>query len=364
MISVLDVSNIIYSGHYGNFSNAKPRTVSGFPVGGLFKLFGLIASNLTISDFALAFDGDQILKKELLPEYKANRIPNYSVYAEIELAKELCSMCNIPILFNKQYEADDLIYSLCLYVSILSDECDKIQIYSDDRDLSCCVSPNIELRNVTPQGKFIDFKNFTDRVVPKAKIPYNSILLYKLFNGDRSDNYKGKDFLSVTFDVLFSEIESNLKPLIEEGVAVNNYYSNYDVLKTILNETSYIPSHIKKEILEAARIVYPYVLELSDIPFIDIRYQCTSGELKNYLAYKYLNIFSKNDINMPKFLSICKTLGVPCVGANQVDKDKDLIDLIYLRGQELSSGEFMVKKAKHKQHQEETKTLLTMEFIE
>lgn len=361
MITVLDISNIIYGGHYGSTSSMRPRSVCGFPTGGLFKLFGLLASNLSTSDFALAFDGDSIIKKELLPEYKANRLPNYSVYAEIELAKELCSLCNIPILFDSKYEADDFIYTLCFYVSMLSNERERITIYSDDRDLACCVAPNISLRNATTNGRYIDFENFSDRVIDKAKIPYNSLLLHKLFYGDSSDNYKGKSFPSTSFDILFSDLHSSLKPLIDEGLAINLHYSNYDVLSAVLNDVSYLEED-KKSILQSARIVYPYILDYSDVPFRDLHNSCSSGNLKLYTAYSHLNVFSKNDINMNKFLSVCKTLGVPCHGISAVDKDKEIMDLLYLRGQELSSGDFMVAKAKHKPHVEDSKPLLTMEF--
>lgn len=361
MISILDVSNIIYGGHYGSTASARQKSVCNFPIGGLYKLFGIIASNLSTSDFALAFDGDSIIKKELLPEYKANRIPNYSVYAEIEMAKELCTWCNIPILFDAKYEADDFIYTLCFYISKLSSERERITVYSDDRDLACCISPNIVLHNVTTNGRCIDFENFTDRVKDDVKLPYNSILLYKLFYGDTSDNYKGKSFPSTSFNILFSDLDSALKPLIDEGLAINLHYSNYDVLTAVLNDAAYL-SEDKQAILQAARIVYPYVLDFADIPFNDLRQSCYSGKLKLYTAYSHLNVFSKNDINMGKFLSVCKTLGVPCHGTATVDKSKEIMDLLYLRGQELSSGDFMVAKAKHKPHVESSTPLLNMEF--
>lgn len=361
MINILDVSNIIYGGHYGSTASSRPKTVCGFPTGGLYKLFGLIASNIYNCDFALAFDGDSILKKELLPEYKAGRIPNYSVYAEIEMAKELCTMCNIPILYDPKYEADDFIYSLCFYISMLSMERQRMTIYSDDRDLACCIAPNISIHNVTTQGKAIDFDSFSDRVVDKMKLPYNSILLYKLFHGDKSDNYKGSYFPSVSFDVLFSELDEALKPLLEEGLGINLYYSHYDALAAVLNDIPYLHDE-KEQILRAARIVYPYLLDYSNVPFNELQQSCASGNMKLYNAYSNLKVFGRNDININKFIRICKTLSVPCHGTSAVDKDKEIMDLLYLRGQELSSGDFMVAKAAHKTHKESSGSLLTMRF--
>lgn len=362
MINIFDVSNIVYSGHYGSVANSKPKTVCGFPTGGLFKLFGMIASNIYNSSIALAFDGDSIIKKELLPEYKANRLPNYSVYAEIELAKELLAMCNIPILYDSKSEADDFIYSLCYNIALLSSEMEEVTIYSDDRDLSCCVTPSTCIHNVTAQGKSIDFKNFSQRVVKNTEIPYNSILLYKLFYGDVSDNYSGKSFTGITFDVLFSELDAALEPLIQEGVACNIHYADFDVLQNIVDNTEYLSDDIKAELLKAARIVYPFKVQVGDMDITTLINKRRIGEMKNYETYRAMNIFSVNDINIAKFRAICKTLGVPIHGASAVDKDKEIMDLLYLRGKELSSGDFMVAKAKQKEHREEPTTLLTMEF--
>lgn len=363
MISILDVSSIIYGGHYGTVANGRASMVNGFPVGGLWKLFGIIASNMSTSDFALAFDGDKILKKELLPEYKANRVPNYSIYAEIEMAKELCSLCNIPIIFDSQYEADDSIYSLCYYISLLSQEAERMTIYSDDRDLACCVTKAISVHNVTTQGRHIDFSNFKERAVNGFNLPYNMILPYKLFTGDASDNYRGSTFTGITMDMMFSEIDNKVQSFIADGWFMDINYSDYDIFANIVKEISYLSTDTVEDILTKARIVYPYIREVGNIPFETIFEDVYSGKSKLYQGYRNLNVFDSGNIDLHKFVSICKTLGVPCHGSNKVSKDKEIADLLYLRGKELSSGDFMVSKAISRKKDEPAKNqLLTMEI--
>ena len=96
---VLDVSNIVFGGHYGS----PDYQVMGMPLGGVRKLMGVINSMIMRDDIVLCFDGSKTIKKELMPEYKAGRVPNYAVLEQLDLLKEMLLECNIPFYCLDEY---------------------------------------------------------------------------------------------------------------------------------------------------------------------------------------------------------------------------------------------------------------------
>jgi 5'-3' exonuclease len=68
------------------------------------------------------------------------------------------------------------------------DNFDSIFVYSDDMDLSVCVNEKTTLRPARTNGKTINMSNYSSTVKPGQFIAYNTIMLYKILHGDRSDN--------------------------------------------------------------------------------------------------------------------------------------------------------------------------------
>lgn len=258
MKTIIDVSSVIYSGHAGQ----PNMRMQGFPVGGLRSLFRMIATDLPHTDFALCFDGGDILKKELLPTYKAGRIPDYSVMAQVDAAKEILTGCDIPFYHDPAYEADDFVYSICAALDDLCDT-DTVRIKSDDRDLACNVRDNCSLLPVSTNGSCIDYKNFSDRVVRDHTIPYNTILLWKIFHGDSSDHYKGIRVPGLDFESVADNFVETLKPLIGPQGFTDMAYASYEVFEAFIAEYADRISPEDMEALKAqARIVYPYRLDV------------------------------------------------------------------------------------------------------
>lgn len=258
MKTIIDVSSVVYSGHNGRSS----MRFQGFPIGGIYSLLRMIAADLPRTDFILCFDGGNIIKKELLPTYKAGRVPDYSVIAQLDVLKELLTACDIPYYYDPQYEADDFVFSVCDALDTLYDS-DTIRIMSDDRDLACLVRQDCSLLPVSTNGSCIDYKNYTERVVRDRSIPYNTILLWKLFHGDHSDNYKGIRVAGLDFDAMADAYLGLLKPLIGPNGFTEMAYSDFEVFETFLREYPGVISEEDRErILSLARIVFPYRLNV------------------------------------------------------------------------------------------------------
>lgn len=258
MKTIIDVSSVVYSGHNGRPS----MRFQGFPVGGIYSVLRMIAADLPRTDFVLCFDGGNILKKELLPTYKAGRVPDYSVLAQIDVLKELLTGCDIPFYHDAQYEADDFVYSVCDAFDVLGDT-DTIRIMSDDRDLACNVRRDCSLLPVSTNGSIIDYKNFSERAVRDRDIPYNTILLWKIFHGDTSDHYKGIHIPGLDFDSMAGTFVEMLQPLIGPGGFTEMAYADYEVFEAFLREyTGKLTQEDLEKIATQARIVYPYRLNV------------------------------------------------------------------------------------------------------
>lgn len=331
------------------------RTLRGFPIGGLRKLFGIINAGLNQADFALCFDGGDIIKKELLPTYKAGRVPNYSVLAQIDLAKELLTDCDIPFYWDPRYEADDFIYSVCREFNKLGDN-DMTVIFSDDRDLACCVTDDISIRNATSNGICINIDNFSDRVVKGREIPYNTILLWKIFHGDNSDNYKGIKIPGLSFDIYAKLYEENVTPLVKPDMFPQLAYADYDVFCTTVQMLKdLITEEHKTELLAHARIVFPYLVDVSNVGIEVYAQEFQSGRVLYDLERTHMKVFGNGSFNRTKFNFYCTLLGLNQTRSDRyVDKDseqaQEFYNLLELRAKELASGTMAVERYRKKRH--------------
>lgn len=348
MKTVIDVSSVIYAGH-----NGADRRVRGFPVGGIRKLLGIINAGLSQSDFVLCFDGGELIKKELLPTYKAGRVPDYSVLAQIDLLKEILTSCGIPYFCDPEHEADDYIYSVCDEFMKLGDE-ESIVIYTDDRDISCCVTDQISIRNVSSNGICITRQNYQDRVVRGRTIPYNSILLWKIFHGDASDNYKALHITGLTFESFSHTFLTMLEPLINPEGLNPLAYANYEVFEIIANEfINVISSEDMTRLKDQARIAFPYRVEVSDCSFEDYVKEARQGCQLYALERNHMKLFGTGSFDRRKFDFYCSLLDLNKTRPNRsVDRDsaeaQEFYKLLELRAKELSSGVMAVTRYRSK----------------
>lgn len=343
MKMLVDVSSVIYGGHNGN-----DVRMHGFPVGGIRKLFGIINAGLSQADFALCFDGGEIVKKELLPTYKAGRVPDYSVFAQVDLAKELLLKCDIPYYQDPKYEADDYVYSVCNELEMLGDT-DDILIYTDDRDLACCVTDTTSIHHVTSNGIRITRKNYESRVVNGETIPYNTILLWKLFNGDPSDNYKALHIPGLNFANVAYNFVDTLSPLIGPRGFGELAFADYQVFEVFMKDyASIVSESAMKEVLQQARIAFPFKVPVSDTDIYGYRKDASHYGALYALERAHMKLFGNGNFNRRKFNSYCTMLGLnKTKPMYSIDRDspeaKEFQTLLELRARELSDGTLAVE---------------------
>lgn len=346
MKTILDVSNIIYGGHYGS----PNWRISGFPVGGIRKLLGIINANIRHSDFAICFDGGKTVKKELLPTYKAGRVPNYSVLAQIDLLKEILLDCDIPFYWSEEYEADDYICSLVHLFDRAKDP-EPVAIWSDDHDLACCVSETVTLNNATSNGSVINISTYEKRVVPGKHVPYNTILLYKMFYGDRSDNYQGLSIPGLRFDIFAQMFTDTITPYIERGELPATSVMIYDAVCCIIDD---LPESISEDSREAlkrqARIVFPQIFDVTNNGFDAFIAEVQTSSQPLYRVEKnHLKIMMNGEYNKTKFDSYCTLFSLnkcnPTRGGLDMSEFKDRL---HLMAKDLSNGVMAVERYQKK----------------
>ncbi len=223
---------------------------------------------------------------------------------------------------------------------------EKINILSDDRDIACCVTDNINLKNITSNGKSITKSNFSERVVPNKSIPFNTILLHKLFYGDKSDNYSGFKVPGLSFDILSSMVVDTLQPYIDCGDFCEIQFSDYDVFCIIVDSIDFISSEDKERVKQYARLIFPYRIQLGNKSLKDYANDMVSVPL--YKIHRSMGIFSSQQISIQNFNNICNTLGVSRKG----NESKELLDLLSIRAKALIDGDFIASKVISKKIEE------------
>lgn len=346
MKSILDVNNIVYGGHYGS----PEFRISGFPVGGIRKIMGILNANLSHSEFALCFDGGKSAKRELLPSYKARRVPNYSVIAQLELLREILLDCDISFYQEPSYEADDMICSLVKFLAVMRDT-DRVTVYSDDRDLACCVCSNVDIHNVTSNGICITRENYEQRVVAHEDIPYNTILLHKMVYGDKSDNYAGLNVPGLRFDVLAQALICEIQPLIDAGTLPEIAYMDVDIINIVIDNLSeQFSEEMKDKIKAQARIVFPRMIDVtkSGIPSLIQDAQQTGDPLYRVIQ-RHTHFFGLDGFNRQKFNFYCNMLRLNRCHTNRYstsfeNDEAEFKRKLSLRAKDLSNGVYATEK--------------------
>ncbi len=163
-------------------------------------IFGFLKSITGYKDefdtdrIAFCFDGNNLLRRRLYPDYKMNRPQpkdSREKEARTELTKQIHKLRDTylhkigfrNIFCYDAYEADDIIATLALEHSGKGEE---VVIVSADSDLYQCLHPGVTLYHPVKQMKFdkIWFRNHYG-------IPYQDWAMVKAIGGCHSDNIRG-----------------------------------------------------------------------------------------------------------------------------------------------------------------------------
>jgi DNA polymerase I len=161
---------------------------SGEPTGAIYGFFNtllLLDNKFKPDEFVICWDGGRAAwRRELYPEYKANRVRSETAdlfYPQLEAIRRMCGMLNnVQTLHVIGYEADDLIAAR---VFALKENYQNIKIYSSDEDFVQLVDFGVSVIN--PKN------DEPTEVLKKYDCSARYYLYAKCMAGDSSDNIFG-----------------------------------------------------------------------------------------------------------------------------------------------------------------------------
>lgn len=210
---IIDGNNLMFQMYYGfpcAINNKK-----GKPIHGTIGFISYLLSEIKMVEatrVAVVFDEDSSEeRREILPQYKANRIdysslPSSPFTQEDDIVKCLRYL-EIEPIYSKECEADDIIATLALKYG----KDNRVTISSFDSDFFQLISNNISI--LRPRGKsskIIDISSFEEAFGFSPSF----YALYKAIMGDKSDNIKGVEgFGKKRSALVVKAIEENKSPL-------------------------------------------------------------------------------------------------------------------------------------------------------
>lgn len=180
---IVDVSSFIYRSYY---ALPKLTTSKGVEVGALYGFARLIAKILKEkSEYLLAcYDSKRNLRKELYPQYKANRLKvDKELILQIESSKRLLDGLGVKYLEIEGYEADDIAASC---VRKFKDDFERVVITSYDKDLMQLIGANVYMWDGRSENYFDE-----NYVVSKYGVKPSQMRDLLVLVGDSSDNIEG-----------------------------------------------------------------------------------------------------------------------------------------------------------------------------
>lgn len=261
-LTLIDASWVIYCG--SNSDGYKWKTYCGFPCGGFAYLLQKVnQSYVTDNKLVVCFDSHTDRSK-ILTDYKSQRVYNHVVAGQIKHAYRALQECGVSCAMVDGYEADDLIASFCdLYGGVYD-----IEIISNDMDLAHSVVGNTKLLAFTTDGTDINSTNFSKHFGKKG-IVSNSITVWKIYHGDKSDNIKPltnaseqyRDFIQWCKDTTgATDDEETWDVVADSGWSFNMMIRSLDMFKYY---AGFMPN--SKELLDRASVFFPRPLNVSDI---------------------------------------------------------------------------------------------------
>lgn len=218
-------------------------------------------------------------RKEENTEYKANRENklNSSDFEQINVIERLLSTAGHNTYKVDGMEADDIIANLAIKYK---DSYEMTIINTSDADMLAHVYPNVAVNRYKARQGFtmVTANNFSAYCSGEmgCTIPYNTIILYKILCGDKSDGIKGvKGFGPAAFNSLIAQLN---------GKVDFTQFVREDYIKNVVS--THLGEHTGNQALEALSMVIS-----KDIPDIKMPTQ-TSDRAKREEAYMLFNMKS------------------------------------------------------------------------
>lgn len=232
------------------------------------------------------------------------RLPD-SVYEAVEQIIMILREAGIPVCACNNYEADDLIYAVV-------QRCKKnytdipIDIVTNDADMLPLVDDQVSVflrstkfsraeRSDLLKKHYIQItpRNYEQEVCErgefkKFRVPYNSVLLYKLLRGDKSDNIQGipRRFAPKKYNAMIEKME-------EDGVDFSTIFRYGECPKEYtLKETGKVVDSIEGLEKGTYKIKYKKPKELENILEVMRKYTDGDEEVLKHIerVYKGINL--------------------------------------------------------------------------
>jgi len=242
---VVDGTNTFIRGAAVNSSVNEHGVHTGAMTGFLLSI-GFAIKRFNINKVYIVFDGKggSVRRKEMYPEYKANRKAKTSPYQprlfstikhEQEALKyqmkrliEYLMYLPVTLVIADYIEADDAMTYIA--TGHIKDKNEHVYIMSTDQDFLQLVNENISIWSPTKKQLYT-YQNFHEEIEIH---PWNYIN-YKVLKGDGSDNISGiKGFGTKTgkktFPFLFEEKQIYVSDIINHAVKNKGKFKVYDTI--------------------------------------------------------------------------------------------------------------------------------------
>jgi DNA polymerase-1 len=209
-IYLIDGSGYIFRAYYAvqRLSNS-----SGFPTNALYGFLRMLIKLLSdpeLKHVAIIFDaGRDTFRKEIYPEYKANRedCPE-DLKQQMPYFREFSKALGLPLFEQVGFEADDIIGTFCEKLKH-SEDCEVV-VVSGDKDLLQLVEGN-----VTVWDTMKDRRYDADGVKEKLGVPPEKVVELLGLMGDSSDNIPGVKGVGPKTALQLLELFGDISQVIE-----------------------------------------------------------------------------------------------------------------------------------------------------
>lgn len=216
ILMVIDGFNVIFRAYH-----ALPHlsTLDGIPTNAVYGFVTMLQKIMTeyAPDYlAIAFDTKKNNRRDIYPEYKANRKPiPEDLPPQLPYIRKVAEAFQVPIIEEEGYEADDIIGTLVRWAEEYSKGL-NVHIVSSDKDLMQLIRPGVLIVD-TMKDKI----SGAEEVHDKFGVPPSKVVDVMGLWGDSSDNVPGVPGVG----------EKTAKELIQLFGSIDGVYENIDKVK-------------------------------------------------------------------------------------------------------------------------------------
>jgi DNA polymerase I len=232
-VLIIDGHNFLFRGYYGVPAQAKFR--DGTQINAVYGFFSLLRAAVKTANpkhLIVVFDAETSSdkKKEIVPEYKANRIiQDENIFEQLALIKRCLDILNIYWIEDTLNEADDVIGS---FAKTLANCHTNVYICSNDGDFVQLIDKNTSvIKGSRGQNSVLDSSEVQIRygVLPSRYPDFLALA------GDKSDNIPGVKGIGKKYAL--------------------QLISEYGCIKDVFRSIHLVPSFLSKKLFEQENAV-------------------------------------------------------------------------------------------------------------